>query len=285
LANVLILLPLILAVADLRPSSLRSRYEHDVAEALGGMAHGGAVLSQPSAVREEELADLPPAVRRWLVRVGVVGRPRVLSFHVRFHGRIRSAPDGPWMPGPVEQYSLVEPLGRLFFMEASRVGVPAHVYHRYLDGAATMEARLAGVVPLMDVEGDELTRAETVTVLNDLLLFAPGAVPVAPLEWEELPDGRVRVSLENAGHRVSAELTFDESGDLVDFVSRDRSRAEDGVLRVVPWSTPVLKFGEVNGLRLPVEAEARWLDPEGAWRYVTFTLEGVAYNVGAGPGR
>ena len=119
------------------------------------------------------------------------------------------------------------------------------------------------------------------TVLNDILLFAPGAVPAAPLEWEETEDGTVRVSLENAGHRVSAELEFDDAGDLVGFVSRDRSRSENGTLRVVPWSTPVLRFGEVNGVRLPVEAEARWLDPGGAWTYVTLTLRDVAYNVGA----
>lgn len=282
LANVVILLPMILAMAELRPSSLRSRYERDAALALGSEA--GTVAAQSALVTEAELAHLPPAVRRWLMRVGVVGRPRVTSFHARFDGLIRGGPDEPWMSGPVEQYSVLQPVGRLFFMKAFRMGVPAHVYHRYLDGAATMEARLVGVVPLMDVGGEELTRAETVTVLNDLLLFAPGAVPGMPLEWEELDQRRVRVSLENAGHRVSAELEFDDAGDLVGFVSRDRSRSEGGTLRVVPWSTPVLAFGEVNGVRLPVEAEARWLDPGGAWTYVTLTLREVAYNVGAAGG-
>lgn len=281
IANVVILLPLILAMADLRPGGLRARYEADVSAALGKEDAG---VTAPATVTAEELAGLPQPVQRWLTRVGVVGRPRVLDARIRFDGLIRSGPDAGWMKGPAEQHNFYHPVARYFFMRASRMGVPAYVYHRYAEGAATMQARLAGLVPLVEAGGEEMTRAETVTVLNDLLMFAPGAVPGMPLAWEELADGEVRVTLEHAGHRVSADLTFDEAGDLVGFVSRDRSRSEGGTLRVVPWSTPVLALGEVDGLRLPVEAEAQWRDPDGEWAYARFTLREVTYNLGAGLG-
>lgn len=281
LANVVILLPLILAMADLHASSLRSRYETDVAAAL---SPPDRPVTAPAPVTAEDLAGLPEPVRRWLTRVGVVGRPRVLDARIRFDGLLRSGPDEGWMRGPAEQHNFFDPPARYFFMRASRLGVPAQVYHRYAGSAATMEARLLGVLPLVDAAGEEMTRAETVTVLNDLFLFAPGAVPGMPLAWEELGEGRVRVTLTNAGQTVSADLTFDEAGDLVGFVSRDRSRTGDGTFQVVPWSTPVLAFGEVGGLRLPVEAEARWIDPDGEWTYARFTIREVVYNLGAGGG-
>lgn len=280
--NVVIAFPALLAALDQRPGSLRSRFIRETADALA-MAPSPP---EPQVLTEAELERLPPPVRRWLRRAGVVGRPRVHSFRARFRSWIRSGPDAGWMIGPTEQYEFFHPLRRHFWMRVSRWGVPAHVLHAYTGTGATMEARLAGLIPVVEESGPELTRSETVTVLDDIFLFAPGAVPWLPLEWSESPDGSVRVSFRGVlEEAVSGVLTFDEAGDLRDFVSEDRWRISGEERTRVTWSTPVTELAEYHGVRLPRRAEARWEGPEGSWCYARFTLVEVEYNVSRPPRR
>jgi hypothetical protein len=272
-ANAIVLVPLLVTLADFRPSSLRSRYLSDVRSELT------RVEPSPPLLDEANLADLPPQVATYLRRTGVVGRPRVRSFRVEFRARMRGGPDERWMPATAEQYELFDPPARFFFMKAVRAGVPFDVYHRYVGDAATMQVRVIGLFPVVDEAGPVLTRSETVTLLNDMFFFAPAVLVEAPIDWE-IVDGRtVRATWANAGHTVSALVYFDEAGDLVDFRSDDRWQIDGKDKRLLPWTTPVTRYGTVGDVRLAVEAEARWMDAGGAWTYGEFVVEGIEYNV------
>jgi hypothetical protein len=272
IANLLILIPLALTVADLRPSSLRSQYEAAAERALAATPQAEEVIT------EADLAALPEPVAMYLRRSGMVGEPRVHSFHAVFDARIRQGPDSPWMSGTAEQYEFFDPTLRLFFMKAWRTGLPVDVYHRYAGSHATMRGRLLGLFEILDVSGPELTRSETVTLLNDMVFLAPGALLDAPIDWEPVDEHRVRATYRNAGHTVSAVIHFDEAGDLVDFESDDRYRS-DGESHVLDrWSTPFFEPAEYGPARLPAGGEARWGEPGEEWTYGVFELRSIRYN-------
>jgi hypothetical protein len=275
LANLVILVPLGLTLADLRPTSLRSRYVRDVRDQLASRP------ADPGMLGEADLVGLPPAVRTYIERTGAVGRPRVRSLRAVFRARIRSGPDSPWLEGPAEQVEFFCPPARFFYMRAARAGVPVDVFHRYVDTAATMEGRLAGLFPVLDGAGHEMTRSETVTLLNDMAVLAPAALVDAPIEWEVVDDRTVRATFVNVGHRVSAILRFDSRGDLVDFESRDRYRSDGRVFEHDRWATPLRQLRGYSGYRLPAGGEARWGEPDEAWTYGDFELESIDYNVAA----
>ena len=88
----------------------------------------------------------------------------------------------------------------------------------------------------------------------------------------------MRAVWENEGHRVSAVLHFDQAGDLADFHSDDRYRIQGDTAVLERWSTPILSYQEVDGLRLPREAEARWGAGEDRWSYARFVLEAVVWD-------
>lgn len=232
----------------------------------------------PHMITEEDLESLPPQVQRYLRRVGVLGRPHVRSFHATFDARIRGGPEEPWLTGSAEQYEFFDPPARLFYMKATRAGLPVHVLHRYVGGTASMEGRLLGLFTVLDVSGPELTQAETVTLLNDMFFLAPAALIDAPIEWEELDDRRVRATYTNAGHTVSAIAYFDANGDLVDFDSEDRYQVEHEPPRLVRWSTPLYEYGRYDGYRLATGGAARWGAPGEEWTYGEFGLESIRYN-------
>jgi hypothetical protein len=153
----------------LGPASLRAAYDHDVKRTLAGGEGLGIVT-------EADLAPLPVPVQRYLRASGVVGRPRVSTVRTRMHGRIRSAPDAPWMPFTAEQYNAFDRPARLFYMNASRAMVPIQGYHRYVGDTATMLVKAAALVPVAQAEGPDATRTETVTLFNDMCLLAPATL-------------------------------------------------------------------------------------------------------------
>jgi hypothetical protein len=273
LVNLIILIPTALGIAEFRSGSLRSTFEREAARLVATSAAPRALVA------DSDLASLPQIVQRYLRRAGVVGQPRVRNFHLTFDVQMRGGPDEPWFHGTAEQYEAFHPPVRLFYMRASRSGVPFDGLHRYVGDAATMDIRVLGLYRVQYLAGAEMTRSETVTLLNDMCLLAPAALLEVPVVWEPIDDRAVRVRFTNAGHTVEAVLTIDAEGDLVNFTSEDRSRAIDGGMVPRPFATPVRRLGTMAGARVVVEADATYTEDGREWSYGRFVLTSLAYNV------
>jgi hypothetical protein len=129
-----------------------------------------------------------------------------------------------------------------------------------------------------------MDQGETVTVFNDMAVFAPAALVDAPVTWTRLDEHRVRGVFTNGSQTVSAVLTFDADGDLVDFVSDDRLAAsQDGrSFSAQRWSTPLAGYRERGGRRVATAGEGRWHapQPDGTFTYIELHLDDIAYNRG-----
>ena len=86
-------------------------------------------------------------------------------------------------------------------MKASRAGVPLDIFHRYVDGGATVPVRIAGLLPMVDKHGTGITNDETVTLMNDVLVMAPAAVMDLPSPSRPSANERLRATFHNAGLR------------------------------------------------------------------------------------
>ena len=277
LANLIVLVPLVVVIADQRPSSLRNRFARDTAALLA---------AEPSTrdaplVTEADLAAYPPLLQRYFVRAGVVGKPRVRNVRLTFTAQMRNDATSPWMASTATQYEFFDPPARLFFMQASRSGVPFDVFHRYVGNEATFQVRVAGLFPMVDEAGPLMTRSETVTLFNDMCLLAPGSLIGAPATWTAVDDSTLRARYTNAGHTIEAVLTFDANGDIRNFTSNDRGKEVNGQQLLTPWDTPVSAWATFHGLRIASEAEARYLENGVMSAYGRFTITTADVNVRA----
>jgi hypothetical protein len=217
---------------------------------------------------EVDIVHLPPPVRRYIALTGSIGRPVVTEITVRFEATMYDTPGAPGMTGPVSQYERFDLPRRLFLMTTRMKGLPVAVLHDFNRDRATMRVRLAGLVNVVDVGGPDLTRTETVTILNDLCFFAPSRLIDPRLTWTPIDDTRARVSFAMGPNTVSAELIFNEAGELVDFVSDDRGMLEkDGTLRILRWTTPLSDYRDFGGWRLASEGDAIWHRSDGPFTY------------------
>lgn len=272
-ANVILLLVVSHGLLTEGPWSFHAQYLRD---ARDGLARSAAT----PLVTDADLAPLPEPVRRYLRVTRAVGQPRVQNYRIRFAGRIRSAPDAAWMPFDAEQQSFADDPARLFLMRARMFGVPVEAFHRLTAGHATMQVKVAGVVPMADARGDEMDRAETVTLFNDMCLLAPGTLVGPGITWEPVDASSARARFTHRGHTIAATLFFDTDGRLVNFESDDRSRASpDGTFTKLRFSTPLRDYRDFGPLHLAGYGEARWRLPEGEFTYGEFRMIDVVMNV------
>jgi hypothetical protein len=196
-------------------------------------------------------------------------------------GRIRGAATAPWMPFVAEQHNFYDPPRRSFWMTAKRGGLPVEGLHVYGPADASMRIRLLSLLQVVHVSGPAMMRGETVTVLNDMCLFAPGSLLDRSILWRELDARTVEATYANGPHTVRAELVFDDSGALVDFRSDDRpALAEDGkTLLSQRWSTPVHAHRAMGPYRLVAGGEARYAAPGGEYAYIEIEAQEVSTDL------
>jgi len=275
-ANVIVLAGVVLGFAAHRPTSFRAQFERDVSAAL-------APASSPEpALTEADIASLPLPVRRYIEKTGALGQPRVRNFHLTFEGRIRGGPEKAWMIFTGEQYNTYGPSARYFLMDAAMYGVPVTAFHRFVGTSATMRVKAASIVPIVDASGPEMTRAETVTLFNDICVFAPGALVDSKIEWREIDASNFSASFTNEGVTIQATLTFNDAFELVNFVSDDRlAGSSDGKsFTFMRWSTPLRDYASFGSHHLSGYGVGRWHPKDGApYDYIQLSMKTIHYNV------
>jgi hypothetical protein len=271
--NVVILLPLVVTLLDYRSGGFRRSYEKEVEQRRSIPAASGLISNA-------DLRHLPPAVRRYLENTGSVGRARVDSFRVRMRGEIRRSPTSRWMRFEADQHGFIPDRARLFLLRAWQLGVPFQAYHRYVGSSATMEVELLSLFKIVDARGPEMDQSETVTMFNDMCMLAPASLVARDIQWREIDPLKVHASFTNAGHTISAVLSFDESGNLRNFESDDRYLSADGrKYERYRWSTPMSDYRDFGGRKVASRGEASWRLPEGDFVYAKIEIVGIEYNV------
>ncbi|MDR6508528.1 hypothetical protein J2805_004244 [Arthrobacter oryzae] len=198
-ANVIVLVGVALGFVARGPWSLRAEYDRE-------SSRGRARAVATPLLTEADLAPLPVVVQRYVRLSGAVGLPRVQNFRARFHGQIRSGPNAHWMTFTGEQNNVYDQPSRLFLMDASRFGMPVQAFHRFVGSTATMRVKVASAATVVSAKGPEMDEAETVTLFNDLCVFAPGVLITPDVRWHEIDQHNVGASFTNTG-RPSA-LSF-----------------------------------------------------------------------------
>jgi hypothetical protein len=181
------------------------------------------------------------------------------------------------MPFVAEQHNFFNPPRRYFWMEATRGGLPVDGLHAYDEADASMRIRLLSLVPVVDLCGTDMMRTETVTIFNDMCLFAPGSLLDPSIRWREIDARSVEATYTNGPHTIHAVLLFDDSGALVDFRSDDRpALAEDGKTMLPQrWSTPIRDYRAIGPYRLATRGEGRYAPSSGEYAYIEIEVHEV----------
>lgn len=113
----------------------------------------------PSSTRDfqsAQIARLPEAARRYLLRAIAVGTPLASTVRLQMHGEIRLK--GRWYPFSAEQVISWE-RGMIWRAAARMHGVSIRGSDSLLDGLGAMKWKLFGILPVVNASGPGITRS------------------------------------------------------------------------------------------------------------------------------
>lgn len=272
---VLILIGVLVILLSLyRSQDLKRAYEKEILMALQSISSTENILTQ------DDIKHLPDAVQKYLIYTGALGKEKVKNMRVVMEGEFKTDPKRGWSRIKTYQYNFFEQPTRIYFLKMRMFGLPVIGLHSYSNATASMLIKLGGLVTVADGKGQEMNQGETVTVFNDMCLLAPASLIDDRIKWEVINEHTVKAHYNNNGYVISAELYFNDRGQLINFVSEDRFYSPTGkTYQKARWSTPVTEYKEIKGMKLPAYGEAIWHFPEGDYRYAKLNIEEIEYNV------
>ncbi len=227
---------------------------------------------------EEDITHLPSPVQKYLRYTRVLNREKIISARFYFEGTLQEI-GKPEFRIRAEQTSFFDIPTRLFYIKGNLKGIPVMAFHKYRNANATFEVKPLSLFHIINQRGGVLNTAETVTFLNDMCFFAPSTLIDKKISWEQIDSLNVKANLTINGIRVSAILTFNEEGQLINFRSNDRYYlTPDGKMEKAGWTTPVRDYMDYGGFRLASYGEAIWNLPDGDFTYAKFHLKEARYN-------
>jgi hypothetical protein len=275
LLSLLIIIALVVPALVYKSRELRRSYKAEIIDGLNQFEK-----SKDSILTEDDIKDLPQPVQKYLRYTGVIGKEKVKNFRIVGEGEFKTAPDKEWVKAETEQYNFLDSTKRFYFIKLNMWGLPVVGLHVYKNATATMSVKIAGLFSVADAKGEIMNKAETVTVFNDMCLVAPASLIDERIEWETVDPLKVKAIFNNNGIRISADLFFNEKGELINFVSNDRYLTSTGKeYQNAPWSTPVREYKDYNDIKLASYGEAHWSLSEGDYCYGKINLTKIEYNV------
>lgn len=265
--NIVILIAVIFSYGSIR---FENEYQNDVKQRLQNQN-----TTSEELLTEADLQPLPLPVQKYLRYCGVVNQPKVKNMKVVFEGEMRDKGKD-YFKFQSEQYNFFDEPTRLFFMKAKMFGMTVPGYHKYAEAKASMDIKIFGIFPVISHSGAVMDKTETVTLFNDMCLMAPATLIDKRIQWQTINNKEVKATFINHDIKISATLYFNDKGQLINFISQDRTAVADG--KTYPFSTPVKAYKNYNGLKLMQYGEAVWHYPDGNFTYGKFWLKEIRYN-------
>ena len=232
-------------------------------------------FSNNDLLTEADIVSLPIPIQKYIRYAGAINKPKVKNVKVVIDGEMRDKGKDFFKFTSV-QYNFFDNPARLFFMKGKMFGITVPGYHYYHDATAMMRIKLFGLFNVVNIKGTIMNKAETVTVFNDMCLMAPATLIDKRIEWAAIDSLSAKATFTNGLNKISATLYFNEQGQLINFISDDRSAID---MKQYRFSTPVKEYTQINRMNIWQYGETIWHYPDGDFVYGKFNLKSIKYNV------
>ena len=206
----------------------------------------------PSLFDPALVAGLPEPARRWLTHAIAPGTPLWQSVEISMVGHIKI---GAWRPFTATQ--VVAPrLGYIWAADARLFGLPVIGYDRLSGGTGEMRWRLLDLVPVVSIDGPDMTRSAAGRLASEIALI-PTAFGGATWTGATGPD--TAVAEWGAGEQEErVELHLGPAGQLRAVLMQRWGNPDGRPFARYPFGVTVTAERTDAGVTLPAAVRAGW---------------------------
>lgn len=217
------------------------------------------------------LDGLPAPVARYLRAVLRDGQPMPRHVRIDWAGEFNMGRPGNdrWVPFTARQDFVPGAPGFVWDARMRTAGIVVNVRDGLVDGEGSMLGRLLGLATVVDRRGGEAMAVAALQRLLGEAVWLPAALlPAAGVQWQAIDERRALATLVGGTARATLEFRFGTDGMVESVYAASRSY-DDGrnPPSQHPWQARLLRYGQVDGATVPVEAVVEWLLATGAHAY------------------
>jgi hypothetical protein len=217
------------------------------------------------------LDGLPAPVARYLRAVLRDGQPIPRHVRIDWAGEFNMGRPGAdrWVPFTARQDIVPGAPGFVWDARMRTAGIVVNVRDGLVDGEGSMLGRLLGLATVVDRRGGEaMAVAALQRFLGEAVWLPAALLPAAGVQWQAIDERRALATLIGGTARATLEFRFGTDGMVESVYAASRSY-DDGrnPPSQHPWQARLLRYGQVDGATVPVEAVVEWLLTTGAHAY------------------
>lgn len=157
-----------------------------------------ATTNASESISEEDLDSLPKLMKEYLLKVGVVGKPRHCNVIFNQSGTIKTDPNKDWLHFKATQYVSSENSGFIWKARA----FPVFIRDKYQNGKGEVKVNLLGIKNLTVISTPETNQSSLGRYFGELLWFPMGFLD-QDITWVEIDDETIK------GIIVKGDLIFE----------------------------------------------------------------------------
>jgi hypothetical protein len=207
---------------------------------------------------EDMVSDLPTPARRYLLHAIRPGTPLASSVSLEMHGTMRLKPEQQWMPMKARQI-LAPPKG---FVWRAKIGDDLMRFSggdHYANGSGRVRFWLCGVIPLVQQEGLDVSRAAIGRLACETIWMPSSLLPQRGVKWEALDDESARATMKIGEETIALDLFIEPDGRLREIrTMRWGDQTDNGGYGYIPFGGRIQEERAFGGYMIPSKVSVGW---------------------------
>lgn len=277
--KLLLILGVVIVIIILFITISKVLFDKKVIKEVGMLTEEGS-KAQSKTFNFNDLEGLPEPVQRYFKYALKDGQEHIKFIRLKQVGEFRMKENQGWMPFKAEQYFTTEDpafIWRVKFTMAPFIWIEGR--DMYYQGKGNMLIKVLSTITVADAVGSEMDISSLIRFLSEAPWFPTALLPSDYLEWIEIDSNSAQAVIKDNGYIASGIFTFNEKGEIIKFVTNDRYMEVDGKYFKEQWGGYYRNYQEINGMKIPIEAEVEWNLSDRDLQYVKLKITDIQYNI------
>jgi hypothetical protein len=205
----------------------------------------------------EMVAAQPEPVQRYFLHAIALGTPIATAVQLQMRGSFRLGQDKPWMA--MRATEIISPKGFVWQATMGQGLLQLRGADYSVDGMGRVQFSLAGLLPVVDAQGPDITRASIGRLAGELTWLPAALLPQQGVSWRAIDDHTIEATQTIAGETVPLTLEIDSDGRLLRLsFPRWGDQTEDQHFAYIPFGSEVQREQTIGGYTIPAQVSAGW---------------------------
>lgn len=218
----------------------------------------------------EQLSELPELVGRYFRHVLKDEQPYISYVRLTHNGQFKAGLDKDWTNIEGEQYFTAEKPG--FIWKGTTPMFTAR--DMFLSDKGRLVVTLFSLYNIAGGKGENFNEGELQRWLGESVWFPTNLLPSERVQWSPIDANSAKLSFKYRSVSFAYIVTFNEIGEITQMETQrfmgDENRQN--------WLIKLADYQELNGVIVPMKAEAIWKLETGEFSYARFNVTKIEYD-------